>query len=75
LSIPPLDKAPVNASGNFDNALAQSSCGFGDHELERPVCVAGQGGLRFESFRVAQGELQLQPFWTERIGRYVLVGV
>ena len=48
---------------------------FGDHELGKTSLCGGQGGLRFESFRVAQGELQLLPFWTERIGRYVLVGV
>jgi hypothetical protein len=48
---------------------------FGDHELGKKSLCGGQGGLRFESFRVAQSELQLEPFWTERLGRYVLVAI
>lgn len=48
---------------------------FGDHELGKKSLCGGKGGLRFESWKVAQSELKLQPIWTERVGRYVLAGV
>jgi hypothetical protein len=48
---------------------------FGDHELGKTSLCGGRGGLRLESFRVAQSELDLQPLWSERIGRYVLVAI
>src|SRR5688572_25505933 len=48
---------------------------FGDHELGKTSLCGGKGGLRLESLRVAQNELQLQPLWTERAGRYVLIGI
>jgi hypothetical protein len=48
---------------------------FGDHELGKTSLCGGQGGLRFESLRVAQSELGLKPIWTEQVGRYALVGV
>jgi hypothetical protein len=48
---------------------------FGDHELGKVSLCGGQGGLRLESWRVAQSKLALQPIWTERLGRYVLIGI
>lgn len=48
---------------------------FGDHELGKISLCGGQGGLRLKSLRVAQQELSLEPIWTHRIGRYVLVGI
>ena len=48
---------------------------YGDHELGKVSLCGGRGGLRLESLRVAQAELCLEPFWTERIGRYVLIGM
>lgn len=48
---------------------------FGDHELGKTSLCGGQGGLRLASLRLAQSELGLQPVWSERIGRYVLIGV
>jgi hypothetical protein len=48
---------------------------FGDHELGKKSLCAGRGGLRLESFDIAQRELNLQPIWSERVGRYVLVAV
>ncbi len=54
---------------------AQFRAVIGDHELGKTSLCGGQGGLRLESLRIAQSELGLQPFWTERIGRYVLIAV
>ena len=48
---------------------------YGDHELGKTSLCGGQGGLRFESLSVAQNELGLAPFWTERMGKYLLVGI
>jgi hypothetical protein len=48
---------------------------FGDHELGKMSLCGGHGGLRLRSFEVAQKELELEPLWTQRFGRYVLIGV
>jgi hypothetical protein len=48
---------------------------FGDHELGKTSIFGGRGGLRLESYRVAQQELGLEPLWSERCGRYVLIGL
>lgn len=48
---------------------------FGDHELGKKSLCGGQGGLRLQSLQEAQTQLGLQPFWTERIGRYLLIGI
>jgi hypothetical protein len=48
---------------------------FGDHELGKVSLCGGHGGLRLESLRLAREELKLEPAWTRRVGRYVLVGV
>jgi hypothetical protein len=48
---------------------------FGDHELGKTSLCGGKGGLRLESLRVAQSDLALEPFWTERVGRYVFIAV
>ena len=48
---------------------------IGDHELGKKSLAGNRGGLRLESFnRIEQFEL-LRPFWTVRIGRYLLIGV
>jgi hypothetical protein len=36
---------------------------------------SGQGGLRLESLRTAQRDLQLETIWTRRIDKYVLIAV
>src|SRR5690606_24730955 len=48
---------------------------FGDHDPGKKSLCSGQGGLRLESLRIAQAALELQPFWTARVGRYLLVGI
>lgn len=48
---------------------------FGDHELGKTSLAGGCGGLRLESWRAACEDLKLEPFWTHRLGRYVLMGV
>jgi hypothetical protein len=48
---------------------------YGDHELGKTSLCGGRGGLRFDSLLVAKSELGLQPIWTERVGKYVLVGI
>lgn len=48
---------------------------YGDHELGKMSLCGGHGGLRLDSFAVAQRELALEPLWTRRLGRYVFVGV
>ncbi|HYE31472.1 MAG TPA: hypothetical protein VEH27_08595, partial [Methylomirabilota bacterium] len=48
---------------------------FGDHELGKRSLDGKSGGLRLASFDAAQSELGLEPFWTKRIGRYLLIGV
>jgi hypothetical protein len=48
---------------------------FGDHELGKLSFFGGRGGMRLESWRRAQQELGLQPFWQAEFGNYVLLGV
>ncbi len=48
---------------------------YGDHELGKRAFIGGRGGMRLASFHRAQGELGLEPFWREELGRYVLIGV
>lgn len=48
---------------------------IGDHEIGKKMLGAEEGGLRLASFRRAELELQLQPVWTTRLGRYVLIGI
>jgi hypothetical protein len=48
---------------------------FGDHELGKMSLLGNAGGLRLKSFEVAQTELGLEPIWTRRFGKYVLVGI
>jgi len=47
---------------------------FGDHELGKLTMFGGRGGMRLASWRRAQAELGLQPFWQLEIGNYVLLG-
>jgi len=48
---------------------------IGDHELGKMSLFGGRGGMRLASWQRSQRELNLRPFWTKEIGRYVLVGV
>lgn len=48
---------------------------FGDHELGKKALGSERGGLRLASWRRAQEELGLEPFWQTNVGRYRLMGV
>jgi hypothetical protein len=48
---------------------------FGDHELGKFSFFGRRGGMRLESWRRAQSDLGLEPFWRLEIGNYVLLGV
>ena len=48
---------------------------YGDHELGKTTMFGGNGGMRLASWRRAQEELGLPPFWRLEIGQYVLMGV
>ncbi len=48
---------------------------FGDHELGKITTFSGNGGMRLASWRRAQTDVGLQPFWRLEIGSYVLLGV
>ena len=59
-------------SAQFGNRLRLN---FGDHELGKVSFFGGHGGMRLASWRRAQTDLALSPFWQLSIGRYVLIGV
>jgi hypothetical protein len=48
---------------------------LGDHELGKLSFVSSRGGLRLASWRRAQNELGMPPFWRVGFGRYVIMGV
>jgi hypothetical protein len=48
---------------------------IGDHELGKMSLFGGKGGLRLASWRRAQADLELIPFWRDEIGDYVLLGI
>jgi len=48
---------------------------FGDHELGKVSFFGGRGGMRLESWKRAQADLGLAPFWQLIIGKYVVIGV
>jgi len=48
---------------------------YGDHELGKVSFFGGRGGMRLASWRRAQEDLGLEPFWQVRIGKYVCMGV
>ncbi len=48
---------------------------FGDHELGKVTLCGGKGGLRLASWDAARNRLGLEPLWTRRIGKYVLIGI
>jgi hypothetical protein len=56
----------------FDGKLRAT---IGDHELGKVSLVGKRGGMRLASFRRAQAELGLEPFWQFEVGRYVVIGV
>lgn len=58
--------------GRFGGGFEAS---LGDHELGK-VCLGSRvGGLRLASWRTAREVLKVEPLWTRRLGRYVLLGV
>lgn len=48
---------------------------LGDHELGKLSLVGERGGMRLASWRRAQQDLGLQPFWQLELGRYTLLGL
>jgi hypothetical protein len=48
---------------------------YGDHELGKLSFVGGRGGMRLASWRCAQENLGLEPFWQVALGKYLLVGL
>jgi hypothetical protein len=48
---------------------------FGDHELGKVSFFGGRGGMRLTSWHRAREDLELQPFWQQSFGNYVLMGV
>jgi hypothetical protein len=48
---------------------------FGDHELGKMSLCGGRGGLRLKSLELAQRDLELEPLWSRRFGKYVVIGV
>ena len=48
---------------------------YGDHDVGKISMFGGRGGMRLASFRPAQKDLDLAPFWQMDIGNYVLIGV
>jgi Calcineurin-like phosphoesterase len=48
---------------------------FGDHELGKMSFFGMRGGMRLASFRRAQADLGLKPFWRLDFGNYVLLGI
>jgi hypothetical protein len=47
---------------------------FGDHELGKFTMFSADGGMRLASWRRAEQEVGLLPFWRLDIGRYVVLG-
>src|SRR3954471_2172254 len=48
---------------------------IGDHELGKISMSGGKGGLRLASWAASRERLGLKPIWTERLGKYLLVGI
>ncbi len=48
---------------------------IGDHELGKLSLFGGIGGLRLASYNRAVTELGLEPYWSLKFGKYVLVGI
>ena len=48
---------------------------IGDHEIGKKMLAADEGGLRLASFRRAEQELRLEPFWHLEVGRYLMLGI
>lgn len=49
--------------------------GYGDHELGKVSLAGKRGGMRLASWHRARQDLGLEPFWQERFGNYVLLGI
>ncbi|HEY0456177.1 MAG TPA: hypothetical protein VGE41_07355 [Verrucomicrobiae bacterium] len=48
---------------------------FGDHEIGKTMMGGHCGGLRLQSLKRAQQELQLQTLWQVEFGSYLLIGI
>ena len=48
---------------------------IGDHELGKLSLFGGIGGLRLASYNRAITELGLEPYWSLKFGKYILVGI
>lgn len=48
---------------------------LGDHELGKMSLFGGCGGMRLASWRFAREGLGIDPFWTQRLGNYLIMGV
>jgi hypothetical protein len=48
---------------------------IGDHELGKCALFSRAGGMQLASWDRVRSELDLDPFWTVPLGRYVLMGV
>lgn len=48
---------------------------IGDHELGKLSLVGARGGMRIASYHRVRQELGLKPFWSLRLGQYVLMGL
>ena len=54
---------------------ANFQANFGDHEIGKKMLGGDLGGPRLASFRRAERELGLKPFWTVTLGKYLLMGI
>jgi hypothetical protein len=48
---------------------------IGDHELGKTSLFGAKGGMRLKSWERTERTLGIQPFWSIRAGRYVLMGI
>ncbi len=73
------DAACASAAACLDRLRARfpgrMAATYGDHELGKMSLFGGRGGPRLASWRRAQAELGLEPFWQRDLGNYRLFGV
>lgn len=76
-----LSDAPARESAELCLGKLQARYGskvhstIGDHELGKVSLVGGRGGLRLASWHSTVDGLQLRPFWSIELGRYVIIGI
>jgi hypothetical protein len=73
------DAAFQSAKECLDKLRQRFNTGFratyGDHDLGKLSFFGGRGGMRLASWRRGREELNMEPFWQLRVGKYVLIGV